>query len=157
MTIENTTYAEAAMLINKPIATVFQAFINPQITTKFWFTKSSASLEEGESIDWTWEMYDNHTVKIKVLTIKLNELILIQWGDDDKTTVEWEFNDLGESKTFITITYNGIQGRVDELCSQIRDTTEGFTLVLAGLKAYLEHNIQLNLLADRFPKELREE
>jgi hypothetical protein len=32
----------------------------------------------------------------------------------------------------------------------------GFTWVLAGLKAYLEHNIMLNLIADRFPKELRE-
>jgi hypothetical protein len=32
----------------------------------------------------------------------------------------------------------------------------GFTWVLAGLKAYLEHNIMLNLIADRFPKGLRE-
>ena len=46
---------------------------------------------------------------------------------------------------------------MDEQNAQIRDTTEGFTLVLAGLKAFLEHNIQLNLVADRFPKELREE
>lgn len=156
MTIDNTTYAEAAMLINKPIASVFQAFINPEITTKFWFTKSSASLEEEKSIDWTWEMYGNHTVTVKVLTIKENELIAIQWGDNEQNIVEWEFNNLGESKTFVTITFNGIQGRVDELCSQIRDTTEGFTLVLAGLKAYLEHNIQLNLVADRFPSELTE-
>lgn len=157
MTIDNTTYAEAAMLIRKPIATVFEAFINPEITTKFWFTKSSASLEEGKSSDWTWEMYGNHTVTVKVLTIKPNESIVIQWGDDEKAIVEWEFNDLGENKTFVTITFHGIQGRVDELCSQIRDTTEGFTLVLASLKAFLEHNIQLNLVADRFPIELTEE
>ena len=31
-------------------------------------------------------------------------------------------------------------------------TTEGFTLVLAGLKALLEHGMRLNLVADRFPK-----
>jgi hypothetical protein len=30
-------------------------------------------------------------------------------------------------------------------------STEGFTLVLAGLKALLEHNIILNLVPDRFP------
>jgi len=35
-------------------------------------------------------------------------------------------------------------------------STGGFTIVLAGLKALLEHNIQLNLVADRFPKGLTE-
>jgi hypothetical protein len=34
----------------------------------------------------------------------------------------------------------------------VRNSTEGFTLVLAGAKAYLEHHIQLNLVLDRFPK-----
>lgn len=154
MTIENTSYAETSMLIRKPIATVFQAFINPEITTQFWFTKASGKLEQGKSIDWIWEMYGNHKITVKVLEIKSNETILIQWGADEKAIVQWEFNDLGENKTFVTITFNGIQGEIDEICSQIRDTTEAFTLVLAGLKAYLEHNVILNLVADRFPIEL---
>jgi len=157
MNIDNTSYAEAAMLIRKPISEVFEAFINPEITTKFWFSKSSGKLQEGKSVDWIWEMYGNHTVTVKVLAIKANEAIVIQWGDDEKAIAEWEFNDLGDSKTFVTITYNGIQGSTEEMCAQIRDTTEGFSLVLAGLKAYLEHNIQLNLVADRFPVELTEE
>ena len=33
----------------------------------------------------------------------------------------------------------------------VADSTEGFTLVLAGLKALLEHNVRLNLVADRHP------
>ncbi|MEZ7503682.1 SRPBCC family protein [Flavobacterium sp. Arc2] len=157
MNTDNTSYAEAAMLIRKPISEVFEAFINPEITTKFWFSKSSGKLEEGKSIDWVWEMYGNHAVTVKVLSLLANESIVVQWGEDEKAIAEWEFNDLGESKTFVTITYNGIQGRTDAMCDQIRDVTEGFTLVLAGLKAYLEHNIQLNLVADRFPIELTAE
>jgi uncharacterized protein YndB with AHSA1/START domain len=51
--------AKAEMLIRKPVAEVFEAFINPEITTKFWFTKSSGRLEAGKQITWTWEMY-NH-------------------------------------------------------------------------------------------------
>jgi len=145
------------VLLRKPISEVFEAFINPEITTKFWFTKSSGKLEEGKSIDWIWEMYGNHAVTVKVLSILANEAIVIQWGKDEKTIAEWEFQDIGESKTFVTITYNGIQGEREELTAQIRDVTEGFTLVLAGLKAYLEHNIQLNLVADRFPVELTSE
>jgi uncharacterized protein YndB with AHSA1/START domain len=129
------------MLIRKPISEVFQAFIDPEITTKFWFSKSSGKLEEVKSIDWVWEMYGNQAVTVKVLSILTNEAIVIQWGEDEKAIAEWEFQDSGESKTFVTITYNGIQGDLEELTAQIRDVTEGFTLVLAGLKAYLEHNI----------------
>ena len=33
------------MLIRKPVADVFEAFIDPDVTTKFWFTKSSGRLE----------------------------------------------------------------------------------------------------------------
>lgn len=157
MHIEKNAFAEAAMLIRKPIATVFEAFVNPELTTKFWFTKASGTLEEGKTVDWTWEMYGNHTVTIKVLSLIPNQSILIQWGDDEKAIAEWEFEELGESKTFVTITYNGIAGSMDEQNAQIRDTTEGFTLVLAGLKAFLEHNVLLNLVADRFPVEMTAE
>jgi hypothetical protein len=32
------------MLVRKPVADVFEAFVKPDITTKFWFTKSSGRL-----------------------------------------------------------------------------------------------------------------
>lgn len=32
--------AKTGMLIRKPVAEVFEAFIDPNITTKFWFTRS---------------------------------------------------------------------------------------------------------------------
>ena len=35
---------ETQMLIRNPISIVFQSFIDPAITTKFWFTKSSVQL-----------------------------------------------------------------------------------------------------------------
>jgi uncharacterized protein YndB with AHSA1/START domain len=39
--------ARAEMLICKPVKKVFEAFLNPEITTKFWFTKGSGKLEAG--------------------------------------------------------------------------------------------------------------
>jgi len=33
------------MLIRRPVAEVFEAFIDPDITTQFWFTRSSGRLE----------------------------------------------------------------------------------------------------------------
>jgi hypothetical protein len=35
------------------------------------------------------------------------------------------------------------------------DSKGGFTWVLAGLKALLEHNIELNAVADAFPEGLK--
>ncbi|MFV5700050.1 SRPBCC family protein [Flavobacterium sp. ZT3R17] len=154
MTEETKHYAKAAMLIRKPIEDVFQAFINPEITTKIWFTKSSGKLEEGKETQWTWEMY-NHSISVRAKTIELNKKIVLEWGSPDEiTTVEWTFKNLGGAGTFVSIVNTGFQGDTEKIISQIRDSTEGFTLVLAGLKAYLEYNIELNLISDRFPKEL---
>lgn len=156
MAMETKYFAKAEMLIRKPIELVFQAFINPEITTKFWFTKSSGKLEEGKETEWTWEMY-NHSIVVNTRSVELNKKIVIEWGNEDEiSTVEWTFKNLGEVGTFVSIVNIGFDGETEKIISQIRDSTEGFTLVLAGLKAYLEHNIQLNLVLDRFPKELNE-
>ena len=53
--------AKAEMLVRQPVGEVFEAFVNPEITTKFWFTKSSGWLESGKQVTWTWEMYNVST------------------------------------------------------------------------------------------------
>ena len=143
--------AKTEMLIRKPVAEVFEAFINPAITTKFWFTKSSGKLEAGKQIRWEWEMY-NASAEVDVKVIEPNSRIIIDWGDPgQKTTVEWIFTPRPDDTTFVSITNYGFQGTEDEIAEQAIGSTEGFTFVLAGLKALLEHNINLNLTADRFP------
>lgn len=144
-------FALAEMLIRKPVSSVFEAFTNPEITSKFWFTKGSGVLEEGKKIDWTWEMY-NHTASVFVREIVPDKTIKIEWGNyDELSSVTWTFREISPESTFVSIKNEGFKGDTDKILSQIRDSTEGFTLVLAGLKAYLEHNIQLNLVGDRFP------
>ena len=143
--------AETGMLIRKPAAEVFEALINPEITTKFWFTKSSGRLEAGKPVQWSWEMYDV-SVQVIAKIIEPNERIVIEWpGYSGLTTVEWKFTSL-EDGTFVSITESGWTGSGDELVKFVADSTQGFTLMLAGLKALLEHNVQLNLTADRYPK-----
>ena len=56
------------------------------------------------------------------------------------------------NETFLSIVHSGFKGDQDKIISQVRDSTEGFTIVLAGLKAWLEYGIRLNLVADRFPR-----
>jgi uncharacterized protein YndB with AHSA1/START domain len=52
----NAPIVKAEMLIRKPPAEVFNAIIDPAVTTKFWFTKSSGKLEPGKRVRWDWEM-----------------------------------------------------------------------------------------------------
>jgi hypothetical protein len=52
----------------------------------------------------------------------------------------------------VSITERGFTGTGDELVKQVTESTQGFSLVLAGLKAFLEHGIRLNLVADRYPE-----
>ena len=147
-------FAKAEMLIRKPVTAVFNAFIDPAVTTKIWFTKSSGKLEKGKSVEWTWEMY-HHTVPVTVLDIKEEQKIEIEWGNyKDKSTVTWTFTDWGNAATFVSIINSGFKGDTEQIIAQVRDSTEGLALVLAGLKAYLEYGIQLHLVGDRFPKGL---
>ena len=147
----NMIQAKAEMLIRKPAAQVFEAFIDPEITSKFWFTKGSARLEVGKPVQWDWEMYDV-SAQVVAKAIEPNTRILIEWpGTDVPTTVEWAFTAREDDTTFVSITNAGFQGDTKAIAQQAIDATEAFTLVLAGLKALLEHNIQLQLVADRFP------
>lgn len=144
--------AKTGMLIRKPVAEVFEAFVNPEITAQFWFTKGSGRLEVGKQVQWDWEMY-NVSIPVIAKAIEPGRRIVLEWpGPHAPTQVEWRFSPQPDGTTFVTITESGFQGEGDELVKQVTDSTEGFCLVLAGLKAFLEHNVRLNLVPDRFPK-----
>jgi uncharacterized protein YndB with AHSA1/START domain len=146
-------YAKAEMLIRRPVAEVFEAFINPTITTKFWFTRSNGRLEPGKQVQWDWEMYDVSS-QVSVKVIEENKRILLEWsGYGTPTMVEFIFTARSDNTTFVSITNTDFSGNGDEIVKQALASTGGFTLVLAGLKAFLEHGINLNLIADRFPQD----
>ncbi|WP_345988105.1 SRPBCC family protein [Chryseobacterium sp. Chry.R1] len=142
-------FVEAQMLIRKPVHEVFEAFINHELTTQFWFTKSSGRLEEGKTITWEWEMYG---VKNNVTVHKIipNHLIKTEWGDPS-SNVDYEFKEM-EKGTLVVIKSYGFTQTGEDLLKTINDNTGGFTTVLDGCKAYLEHGINLRLIEDKFPQ-----
>jgi hypothetical protein len=81
------------------------------------------------------------------------KLIRTEWGDP-VTHVDYIFTALTADITYVVIKNYGFQLSGDELIETIKDSTGGFTTVLDGLKAYLEHGISLNLVADKFPDKL---
>lgn len=142
---------QTQMLIRRPAAEVFEAFVDPAITTQFWFTRSSGRLDAGQPVVWTWEMY-GASAQVIVKAIEPNRRIVIDWGDESgMTQVEWLFAEQSGG-TMVTITNTGFTGDDDSIVAQAVDSSQGFTIVLCGLKALLEHGLRLNLVADRAPE-----
>jgi uncharacterized protein YndB with AHSA1/START domain len=151
---KNPICAEAQMTIRKPVEKVFEALIDPAITKNFWFTKSSGKLEVGKKLTWEWEMY-NVSTPVIAKEISPYSKIIFDWDEQPKT-VEFNFKSLEDGSTYVTVSECGYKETGDELLAVVKNSTGGFTTVLDGLKAFLEYNINLNLVADKFPKDVFE-
>jgi len=151
--LENAPVMSTGMLIRRPVSEVFQALVDPDITTNFWFTKSTGRLTPGATVQWTWEMYDA-TGNFQVKEFEQDRLLVIEWGavGASSTTFEARFTPRSGDTTFVDITETGYAGETgDEIVNQAIGSMGGFTQMLAALKAFLEHGIVLSVVADRFP------
>lgn len=149
MSLTHVPIARTHMLIRKPVATVFQAFVDPAITSRFWFSRGSGRLVPNTEVTWYWDMY-GASARVKVIAVEQNRRILIEWP----TPVEWVFAprsaDAADA-TFVTITASGFGGTDDEQVAKAIDSMGGFSFLLAGCKAFLEHGIELELVRDHNP------
>lgn len=149
MEIQEAPVAIAEMLIRRPPAEVFEAFIDPEITSKFWFTHGSGRLDKVSEVTWEWRMY-GVSAPVKVRKIVTGEEIEVEWNHPPSTVV-WTFEPMPEGATFVSIRNSGFSGDADQKMNEAIASTEGFTLVLAGAKAWLEKGITLGLVGDRHP------
>lgn len=146
--------AKVQMLIRKPVAQVFEALVDPAITSRFWFSRGSGRLEAGKQVRWDWEMY-GASAEVDVKAVEENKRILIEWdGPENPTSVEWTFEPRSENRTFVTVKNWGFHGDAEKTVAAALDSTGGFSFLLAALKAYLEHGIELNLVEDHAPDAL---
>ncbi len=151
MSTEIKPIVKLQMLFRVPVERVFEAFVNPDITTRFWFTHSSGPLEAGRDVTWEWRMYGVST-RVHVFELEQNRRIVMEWGDEGKrSTIEWKFESRADGTSLVEIATFGFVGTVEEIVSEAIETSSGFSLVLANAKALLEHCIDLNLIHDRFP------
>jgi uncharacterized protein YndB with AHSA1/START domain len=143
---------KVGMRIRRPPSEVFRAFVDPAVTTRFWFTKSSGRLVPGASVRWEWEMY-GVSAEVSVKELEKDRRVLIEWGDgDEATTVEFRLIPWDDD-TYVQVTETGFSGDGDEIVARIADSTGGFTNVLCALKALLEHDVELNVVLDHTPPE----
>lgn len=124
MRVEHVPSARAEMLIRRPVGEAFRAFVDPEITTKFWFTKSSGQLEPGARVRWEREMYGVSTT-VSVKEVEEDSTILVEWDPDSPREVEWRFFPGEDGTTFVRVTETGFKGTGDEIVAQAIDSKEG--------------------------------
>ncbi|MDH4107619.1 MAG: SRPBCC family protein [Gammaproteobacteria bacterium] len=146
MALQNEPVARTQMLIRRPVAEVFEAFVDPAVTSRFWFSRGSDRLRQGQTITWHWDMY-GFSVPVRVTALEPNSGIRIEWP----TPVEWQFTPRGDDATFVVITASGFDGTDDQKVARAVDSMGGFSFALAACKAWLEHGVELNIVADHSP------
>ena len=137
--------ARACMLIRKPVEEVFNAFVDPAVTTKFWFSRSTGKLSEGTTVTWYWDFY-GVSGDVSVKAVEKNKRLVLEWP----TPVEITFIEKSEG-TFISVVASGFTGTLEEKVAQALDSTEGFNLVLSACKVFLEYGIDSRLIKDKSP------
>lgn len=138
--------AQAELLIRRPAAEVYQAFVSPRQLSRFWLAKASAPLAVGKKVRWHFPVPGvSDAVTAKVL--EPGRRIVVAWGSDG-TETEWTFVALTPKQTHVRVMQT-VRGSAAQCTAAAIHGTEGYTLVLADLKVLLEHGLRAGIVKDK--------
>ena len=142
--------AKAQTLVHKSPAAVFAAFVDSDTMSEFWFTRRDDGLKEGEKVLWyIGQGEDAPSIEVRVIQLEQPERIHIEWGEDGHyTQVLWQIEKTANGNAKLSIEESGFTGTDDEIVQQALDSTGGFNQVIVALKAILEHDASINVVAD---------
>lgn len=139
------------MRFRVPVERLFAALVDPDQITRFWMTHSSGPLEADCDVTWEWRIYGAST-SVHVSELTPNEKIVMHWGEaEGRSRVVWTFTSRPDGTSLLEVRNDQFVGTEEEVVRQAIDSASGFSFVLASAKAYLEHGVELHLVADRFP------
>jgi len=129
--------------INRPVAEVFDAIVDPAKLTCYFMDAASGPLRAGTTVQWTWGSMTDDTIVDEVVT---NERIVCRWvayNVDYQTTCCFEFAAGDDANTTIVkVTESGWKEDQQGLNSAF-DHCSGWQFMLLALKAWIEHGIDL--------------
>mgnify|MGYP001044189279 CR=1 FL=1 len=103
MTLASPPVVRTTKLIRRAVEEVFDAFVDPAVTTRFWFTRSSERLARGETVTWYWDQYGIHG-DVRVTALENDRRMAIEWPPP----VEWSFTPGGDGATAVSIVASGL-------------------------------------------------
>ena len=129
------------MLIRRPAADLYRAFIEPDQLTRFWLASASAPLEVGKSVRWEF-MVPGAVANLQAKELEKGRRILVEW--EDGATTEWLFEPHDKDSTVVKVDHQA-EGDL----ASANESTQGYTIVLCDLKTLLETGTSTNLVRDK--------
>jgi uncharacterized protein YndB with AHSA1/START domain len=131
--------------IAKPVDEVFDAVYNPTKLSGYFTTGgASGPLDEGATVKWDFADFPG-AFPVFVRKVESNRLIVLEWdgADDGSTTqVRMEFEPLDATSTMVRIS-EGPWRETQAGLDQSYGNCMGWTQMIAFMKVYLEHGINL--------------
>ncbi len=130
--------------INKPVATVFRAVVEPDEINRYFMTETSGPLAPGAKVTWHFADEDV-TNKIAVKEFIENEKIVFTWFvnyDGDRTAVTLDFSEIAGNQTLLTITETGFNDDTEGTRAS-HGRSIGWQMTVDALKAWTEYGIDL--------------
>ncbi|HYK74835.1 MAG TPA: SRPBCC family protein [Pseudoneobacillus sp.] len=125
----------------KPVNEVFEAIVDSQKMSNYWFSSGTDRVEQGKTITWRYDEY-NAEVIIHVLEVVENEKIKFTWGaDGEETVVAITLRELDRISTIIEVNESGFKENDPELLNKMVGQKGGWVYMLTCLKGYLENDM----------------
>ena len=135
------TQVTTKLKIRRPANLVYEAIVNPEEMSNYWFSSGTARIEQGKTITWKYDEY-NAEGDISVLEVDENKKIIFSWGENaQETVVTITFKELNDTSTIIQVTETGLKEDDPEIVIKMLGQKEGWVYMLTCLKAYLENGV----------------
>ncbi|MEO5705551.1 MAG: SRPBCC family protein [Alteraurantiacibacter sp.] len=143
--------------INAPVAEVFEAVADPAQLSRYFTTGGAQGrMEAGKTVMWDFADFPG-AFPVDIVELVPNAKIVLEWGANEgdsgeigakmadagyKTTVTMLFKALDDGRTLVEIVEEGWRDVPGGVRSAFNNC-EGWTGMLAAMKAWLEHGINL--------------
>lgn len=129
------------MNIQKPAHEIFEALVDPDKMSNYWFSSGTHRVEQGKKIIWRYDEYKAE-VEINILEVEQEKKIVFSWGaEGQETIVTISLEELDRAHTLIEVNESGFQEDDPEIVHKMMGQKEGWVYMLTCLKGYLENGI----------------
>jgi uncharacterized protein YndB with AHSA1/START domain len=131
--------------ISKPVHEVFEAVADPAKLSGYFTTGGAKGrLVAGSVVSWNFADFPG-AFPVTVTEVVQDARIVLRWGSAEgsgENTVTFTFEGLEDGRTLVTITETGWSETQKGIDGAVGNT-EGWAGMLAAMKVYLEHGINL--------------
>ena len=135
---------QVQLKIQKPVAEVFDAVVDPKKISGYFVQNASAPLVAGTTVKWRFaEVPGEHDVVVR--EVVQNERLVLEWGASEggyNTRIEMAFKPLDAGNTMVQVSEAGWRDDAKSIANSYGNAG-GWMHMMLCLKGYLEYGINL--------------